>query len=68
MESSSLPPEMYADQALLAAQELDFDLHLAACESEIAQAVRANFEPMPKADPPKAENSVYNFNRILDFE
>ena len=65
MYSSSLPPEMYEEQALLAAQELDFDLHLAACEAEIKSGITASLELMPKADP-KTENSVHNFNAILD--
>jgi hypothetical protein len=57
---------MYKEQALLAAQELDFDLHLAACEAEVKNGITASLEPMPKADNPKSENSVHNFNAILD--
>lgn len=63
---SSFPPEWYEDQARLAAQELDFDLHITACESEIKQGINASLEPMPKSNEP--ENSVYRFNEILDAE
>lgn len=66
MESSGIPSDWYAQQAELAARELDFDLHMAACEAEIRSAIAANFEPMPMADSPPTENSVYNFNAILD--
>lgn len=66
MQSSSFPPEWYADQARLAAQELDFDLHLAVCESELKSAINANLQPLPVADPKPPENSVYKFNEILD--
>lgn len=65
---SSFPPEWYEDQARLAAQELDFDLHIAACESEIKQAINASLEPMPEPDPHPLDNSVYNFNAILDAD
>jgi hypothetical protein len=65
MNSSSLPPEFYADQAALAAQELDFDLHIAACEAEIRDGVNACFQPMPEPDP-TPDNSIYNLNAILD--
>jgi len=47
-------------------KELDFDLHIAACESEIKQAINASLEPMPKSNEP--ESSVYRFNEILDAE
>jgi hypothetical protein len=63
MNSSSISPEWYAAQAELAAQELDFDLHMAACEAELKDGINANFTPMPEPDP---DNSVYNFNAILD--
>ncbi len=65
MNSSSLPPEWYADQAQLAAAELDFDLHIAAAESTIKDAISANFDPMPQADP-TPDSSLYNLNAILD--
>lgn len=65
MNSSSLPPELYAAQAELAAQELDFDLHLAACEAQNKEAISATFDPMPVADQ-RTDNSVYNFNAIID--
>lgn len=66
MDSSSFPPNWYTNQAALAAQELDFDLHMAACESEIRDGVNASFQPMPVADPVQPENSVYNLNALLD--
>jgi hypothetical protein len=66
MYSSSFPPEWYEDQARLAARELDFDLHLAACESEMKSAIHASLQPLPQPDPKPPENSVYNFNAILD--
>lgn len=62
MNSSSIPPEWYADQYELAAQELDFDLHMAACEAEIQNGINASLEPMPQ----EPDNSVYNLNAILD--
>lgn len=68
MQSSSIPPEWYEAQAELAAQELDFDLHLAACESEIKHGISASLEPMPQPDPQPLDNSVYNFNAILDAD
>jgi hypothetical protein len=67
MQSSSFPPEWYADSSRLAAQELDFDLHLAGCEAEIRDGISASLQPMPEPDKPEQlENSLYNFNAILD--
>lgn len=63
MDSSSIPPEWYAAQYELAAQELDFDLHMAACEAEMQDGINASLEPMPQPEP---DNSVYNLNSILD--
>ncbi|BAY77939.1 hypothetical protein NIES25_44090 [Nostoc linckia NIES-25] len=60
---NSIPPDWYEAQAELAAQELDYDLHLAACEAEIKEGIAASLEPMPE---PVPDNSVYNFNAILD--
>jgi hypothetical protein len=60
---SNIPPDWYEVQAELAAAELDYDLHLAACESGIKDGIAASLEPMPN---PVPENSVYNFNAILD--
>lgn len=67
MQSSSFPPEWYPAQAALAAQELDFDLHIAACEAEIKQAIAIGLEPLPPLNQ-QPENSVYNLNAILDSE
>ncbi|MCF2149797.1 hypothetical protein IQ276_025895 [Desmonostoc muscorum LEGE 12446] len=61
--NSNLPPDWYQTQAELAAQELDYDLHLAACESAIKDGIAASLQPMPE---PVRDNSVYNFNAILD--
>ncbi len=67
MHSSSIPPGWYADQAELASQELDFDLHLAACEAEIKSGITVTFQPMPETDPqPNDSNSLYKLNEILD--
>ncbi|MBL1199887.1 MAG: hypothetical protein FWK04_12565 [Nostoc sp. GBBB01] len=63
MHSSSIPPDWYETQASLAVQELDYDLHLAACEAEIKEGIAASLEPMPEPIP---DNSVYNFNAIID--
>jgi hypothetical protein len=65
MGSSNISPNWYQSQAELAAEELDFDLHLGACETEMMQGIAASLEPMPEPDP-KPDNSVYNFNAILD--
>ncbi|MEJ1930809.1 hypothetical protein WDZ92_11155 [Nostoc sp. NIES-2111] len=65
MNSSSLHPSWYADQSALAAQELDFDLHMAAYEAEIRDGVNACFQAMPDPDP-TPDNSVYNLNALLD--
>lgn len=67
MQSSSFPSEWYPAQAALAAQELDFDLHIAACEAEIKLAISANLEPLPPLNQ-LLEDSVYNLNAILDSE
>ncbi|MBH8577008.1 hypothetical protein I8752_29305 [Nostocaceae cyanobacterium CENA369] len=61
-----IPDDWYAQQAIQAARELDFDLQ-AACETEIQEAVSATFEPMPTPEPGEIENSIYNFNTILDM-
>lgn len=67
MHGSSLPPERYTEQYELAAKELDFDLHLAACEYEIKSGISVTFEPMLQAEQqPQDNNSVYNLNEILD--
>jgi hypothetical protein len=63
--SSNIPPNWYQAQAELAAEELDFDLHLGACETQMKEGIAASLEPMPEPDP-KPDNSVYNFNAILD--
>lgn len=60
---NSIPPDWYQSQAEIAAQELDYDLHLATCEAGIKEAITASLEPMPE---PVPDNSVYNFNAILD--
>jgi hypothetical protein len=65
MNSSSFPADWYEDQAALAAQELDFDLHMATCEAEIRDGVNASLQAMPVADS-APENSVYNLNALLD--
>lgn len=62
---NSIPPDWYQSQAEIAAQELDFDLHLAACEAEIKEGIAASLEPMPQPEK-QSDNSVYNFNAILD--
>lgn len=56
---SSLPCIFYQQQAELAAMELDFELTLAAYPEQEPQADTKSDQP---------ENSVYNFNKILDFE
>ncbi|ALF52973.1 hypothetical protein ACX27_09115 [Nostoc piscinale CENA21] len=68
MEASSLSPEFYEMQAALAANELDFELHLSACEAEAKSVINGSFEPMPQAEtqPQQSTNSVYNLNEILD--
>lgn len=50
VELGLLPPELYPDRAELAAEELNQDLYTAAY-GEVE---------------PDEENSVYNFNAILD--
>lgn len=65
--SNSLDPNWYAQQAEQAARELDFDLNMAACEAEIRSAIAANFEPMPEAVPKQPDDSIYNFNALLDL-
>lgn len=67
MNSSSIPPEWYEQQYELAAQELDFDLHMAACEAELKDGITATFAPMPQADQ-TTDNSVYNLNALLDLD
>lgn len=66
--NSSISPEWYEAQAALAANELDFELHIAACEYEIKSGISVTFEPMPQAEQqtPQSDNSVYNFNAIID--
>lgn len=61
IESSSFPPEFYPIQAELAAQELDFELTLAAAQATgqplpVAQTVESAAEP----------SQIYNLNAILD--
>ncbi|WP_138500939.1 hypothetical protein [Nostoc sp. PA-18-2419] len=65
MQTSSFPSDWYQSQAEIAAHELDCDLHLAACEAQIKEGIAASLEPMPEPDS-KPDNSVYNFNAILD--
>ncbi len=65
MRSSSFPADWYPDQAELAAQELDFDLHMAACEAELRSGASMAFDPLPDPDP-TPDNSVYSLNAILD--
>lgn len=62
---NSIPPDWYQVQADLA-QELDYDLHLAACEAGIKESIAASLERMPDPVPQQPDNSVYNFNAILD--
>jgi hypothetical protein len=40
----------------------------ASCEAEIKDAVASTFDLMPQPDPtpPETENSIYNFNELLD--
>jgi hypothetical protein len=57
MQTSSLPPEWYAMQAELSAQELDFELTIAACE--------ATGTPYPETVQEEI-SQIYNFNAILD--
>ncbi|MFN6540887.1 MAG: hypothetical protein RM021_031725 [Nostoc sp. EkiNYC01] len=64
--NSHIPPDWYEVQAELAAQELDYDLHLAACEAGIKEGIAASLEPMPESVSQQPDNSVYNFNAILD--
>ncbi len=59
---SSRTPQQDENQAV---NRTDFNPILAAAESEIKDGISANFEPMPQPDP-KPDNSVYNFNAILD--
>lgn len=67
MNNSSIPPEWYAVQAELAAKELDFDLHLAACEAEIKSGISVTFQPIEtESETQQPDNSVYNLNAILD--
>ena len=58
MDSFS-PMNYYQMQAIQAAQELDYELELAAAEAENTEV-----DSVESAPPP--ENSVYNFNVILD--
>lgn len=50
IEMGLLPPDLYPELGRLAAEELDQDLH---------EAAYGEPEPLP-------ENSVYDFNAILD--
>ncbi|WGV23458.1 hypothetical protein [Halotia branconii] len=61
MHSSSLPPP----DSSLPVQNLQPNLDLGNSESEIRQAISANFDPMPQADP-EPDSSLYNLNAILD--
>ncbi|MBH8561662.1 hypothetical protein I8748_05620 [Nostoc sp. CENA67] len=58
MDSFS-PMNYYQQQAITAAAELDYELELAAAEAE-------NTEDDSVQPSPQPENSVYNFNAILD--
>ncbi|MBE9210219.1 hypothetical protein IQ244_27725 [Nostoc sp. LEGE 06077] len=42
--------------------------NLDTCESEIKDSITSSLEPMPEAVPQSPENSIYNFNVILDQE
>ncbi|WP_193897348.1 hypothetical protein [Nostoc sp. LEGE 06077] len=55
-------------QSELAGKELDFALHLAACEYEIKSGISVTFEPMPEPETQAQQqaNSIYNLNDILD--
>jgi hypothetical protein len=66
--NNNIPSDWYDRQAENAARELDFDLHLSACEYEIQSGISVTFEPMPEPEPqtPDSDNSVYNFNAIID--
>ncbi|WGV25682.1 hypothetical protein [Halotia branconii] len=60
MDSSRTPQQ---DEQTV--NNLDFNPILTSCESEIKDGISANFDPMPQPDPSQ-DNSVYNFNAILD--
>ena len=66
MHSSSTPPLWYEAHTELTAQELDFDLHIIPCEAGIKDGIAAQFQPMPEPVAEKPDNSVYNFNAIID--
>lgn len=64
---SNNPNNCYQQQAKQAALELDFGLGLATSEAECRDAISAGFEAMPEVDvSDEPENSIYNFNEILD--
>ncbi|WP_144427464.1 hypothetical protein [Nostoc piscinale] len=48
MEASSLSPEFYEMQAALAANELDFELHLSACEAEAKSVINGSLSQCHK--------------------
>jgi hypothetical protein len=39
---------------------------LTVCEAEIRDGIASSLETMPEAVPEPPENSIYNFNAILD--
>jgi hypothetical protein len=39
---------------------------LGTCEAEIKGAITASFDPPPQPDPTPPENTIYNFNQLLD--
>ncbi|WP_017652552.1 hypothetical protein [Fortiea contorta] len=41
---------------------------LGSCEAEVKDAINSSFEPLPQPDPEPVEDSIYNFNLILNAE
>lgn len=39
---------------------------LSTCEGEIKDAITASFDPPPQPEPTPPENTIYNFNELLD--
>jgi hypothetical protein len=58
-------PDWYVKQAQQTIRELNFDLHLAACEVEIKNGITASLEPIPPPELPP-DTTIYNLNAILD--
>ncbi|MFQ4145181.1 hypothetical protein [Chlorogloeopsis sp. ULAP02] len=67
MHNSSDIKELYEEQAQLAAAQLYFGLPLTTCEAEVRDGINSCFQPFPKGrKTDELENSVYQFNKILD--